>query len=159
MQIFQLYVKPILIYASPSWSPWQRYLLADIESVQRRFTKCLQKLSNLSYSDRLRYLDLLSLKSTHIEADLITTYKIVHNLISIVLNEVGLSLSKNKTRSARRKFEHKVHHSNIIASKYMHKLTPFWKSLPDGLITANKLSAFKKQIRSWLKDIDFNFIN
>ena len=57
------------MYASPSWSPWH----ADKESFQRRFTKRLQELSNLSYSDRLRYLELLSLESTRIEADLITT--------------------------------------------------------------------------------------
>ena len=30
MQIFQLFVKPILMSASPSWSPWQRYLRTDI---------------------------------------------------------------------------------------------------------------------------------
>ena len=30
-----IYVKPILMYTSPSWLPWQRYLHADIESAQR----------------------------------------------------------------------------------------------------------------------------
>ena len=51
--------------------------------------KHLQRLSNLSYLDCLRYLKLLSLESAHVEADLITTYKIVLYLISVSLNYVG----------------------------------------------------------------------
>ena len=108
--------------------------------------KRLQGLSNLSYSDRLCHLELFSLESTYIEADLISTYKIVHNLIGVLLNDIGLSLFKNKTRSAGHKFEHKMHHSKIIVSKYMHKL--LWNSLPDRLITANKLSTFINQFDS-----------
>ena len=74
--------------------------------------KHLRGLSELSYSDRLRHLELLYLVLTHIEADLITTFKIVHNLIGVSLNDVGLSLNRNKTRRAGRKFElrPKVYH-------------------------------------------------
>ena len=52
-----------------------------------------------------------------------------------------------------------MQHSNIIASKYMHRQPPLRNSLPDGILTVNKLSNFNKQIRSWLKDIDFNFVD
>ena len=38
MQIFQLYVKPILMYTSPLRSPWQGYIRADKEFIQKRFT-------------------------------------------------------------------------------------------------------------------------
>ena len=88
-----------------------------------------------------------------------STYKIVHNLISFLHNNIGLSFSSNKTRNARCKLEHKVQYSNIIASKYMHRLAPLWNSLPGELLIVNKLSTFKEQIRSWLKDIDFNFMD
>ena len=104
------------------------------------------------------YKELLSLESTSIQADLFTTYKIVHNLIGVFLNDVGLGLSRNKTRSVGRKIEHKVHHSNIISSKYMLRHPPLWNSLPDGLITAKQLPTFKKQMQFWFKDIDSNFI-
>ena len=99
----------------------------------------------------------MSLESTHIETDLNTTYKIAQNLIDVSLIDVGLSLPRNKTRSAGRKFEHKVHHSNIMASKYMHRLYPIWNSLLDGLVTANKSYTVTKQFRSLIKDIVSNF--
>lgn len=53
---FCVFVRPILEYASPVWSP---YLVADIdhvESVQRVFTKRLPGFSHMSYTDRLRAL-------------------------------------------------------------------------------------------------------
>jgi len=51
---FVVYVRPLLEYTSSVWSP---YLLKDIkrvESVQRRFTKRLCGMSNLSYASRLK---------------------------------------------------------------------------------------------------------
>ena len=57
------------------------------KKIYKAFAKTI---SNLSYSDHLHHLELglLSLESTHIEADLITTYKIVHNVIGVSLNDV-----------------------------------------------------------------------
>ena len=53
---FITYVRPLLEYASPVWSPSLAshiYLINEIESVQRSFTKRLPGMRTLSYSDRL----------------------------------------------------------------------------------------------------------
>jgi len=47
---FVTYVRPILQYCSPVWSPHRIDLINRLEDVQRRFTKKLNGLANLSYA-------------------------------------------------------------------------------------------------------------
>jgi len=55
----------------------------DIESVQRRFTKRLRFLNNMSHSQRLMTLGLETLEVRRSHQDLLLTYKIVFGLINI----------------------------------------------------------------------------
>ena len=59
---FITYVRPLLEYTSPVWSPSHIYLINEIESVQRSFTKRLPGMRTLSYSDRLKRLELQTLE-------------------------------------------------------------------------------------------------
>jgi len=77
LQAFKTYVRPLLEYNSAVWSP---HLLKDIniiENVQRRFTKRLRGLYNMSYDERLSYLQLERLEARRIRTDVITAYKII----------------------------------------------------------------------------------
>ena len=51
---FKSYVAPIATYCSQVWSPLLRQDVNAIEKVQRRYTKYLHGMSNLSYDDRLK---------------------------------------------------------------------------------------------------------
>ena len=70
---FQCYIIPIIVYASPTWSPSLAKDAEIIELVQRRFTKCLLVMRNLSYKERLNNLNALSLKNRKILADIVLT--------------------------------------------------------------------------------------
>jgi len=75
------YVRPLLEYAACVWSPYQLDDIAQIESVQRRFTKRLPGLSNTS--DRLAVLGLRSLQLRRLHRDFIYTYKIIFGLVDL----------------------------------------------------------------------------
>ena len=57
MRAFNTYVRPLLEYASPVWSPQYNYMLDKTESVQRRFIKRLPGYSALDYPTRLTLLE------------------------------------------------------------------------------------------------------
>jgi len=81
LRAFKTYVRPLLEYNSPVWSP---HLLKDIdllENVQRRFTKRLRGMHNLSYNERLLKLNIERLEARRLRTDAITTYKIIFGLI------------------------------------------------------------------------------
>ena len=62
VSFFKTYIRPILEYNCEVWSP---YLIQDIdrlENVQRRFSKRIKGLHDLSYHDRLKICKLESLE-------------------------------------------------------------------------------------------------
>ena len=71
--------------------PRQKYLHADIESIKKIYGTFARSKQSPDHS---HHLELMSLESAHVEFDLIATYKIVHILIGVSLNDVGLSLYK-----------------------------------------------------------------
>jgi len=70
-------------YNSEIWSPSTKQDIDSVEKVQRRFTKCLHGLHNISYTDRLERLGLQSLELRHLHSDLTLCYKIVFGLVLI----------------------------------------------------------------------------
>ena len=49
MKAFCTYVRPLLEYSTPVWSPHYQYLILKIENVQRAYTKRLTGMNNLNY--------------------------------------------------------------------------------------------------------------
>ena len=75
VRAYKVYVRPILEYCSPVWSPYLLHEVDEIERVQRYFTCRLQGLKSFSYTDRLFLLDLESLESRRLKADLTMYFK------------------------------------------------------------------------------------
>jgi hypothetical protein len=86
IRAFKTYVRPLVEYASPVWSPVSRAQIDKLEKVQRRFTKRLSGLRNMTYSARLQYLSLHSLERRRLNYDLMC-YKIVHGMVDVNLSD------------------------------------------------------------------------
>jgi len=57
--------------------------IESVERVQRRFTKRLPGLRNMSYDHRLKFLDVPSLELRRLRADLYWCYKILFGLVAV----------------------------------------------------------------------------
>ena len=90
INLYKTYIRPIMEYNSPIWTP---NLIQDnnrVESVQRYFTRRLCQNNNIKYQDynhRLQILNLESLKTRRIKQDIILMYKIYHSLIDIKFSD------------------------------------------------------------------------
>ena len=80
---FITFVFLILEYASHTWNPFTHKSVKDLEHVHRHFTSRIPALKRLSYSERLAFLNLDSLKIRRLKSDLILYYKIFNNLVCI----------------------------------------------------------------------------
>jgi len=83
VKAFCTFVRPTLEYCSVVWSPGFKKDIHRLEAVQRRFTKRLAGLHNMSYWDRLDYLNLDSLYNRRIKSDFLMTYKILNGQVDV----------------------------------------------------------------------------
>ena len=98
IRVFLVYVRPILEYCSVVWSPCTKKDIDCIEKVQRQFTKRLPGLKSMSYTDRLKCLDLTTLELRRLHLDLIFCYKIVFGMVAIKFSDIFEFSHVSKTR-------------------------------------------------------------
>ena len=136
IRAFKTYVRPMLEYASQTWSPYLTYQNDLIESVQRSFTKRLPGFNNLSYMDRLAKLNLQNLEQRRLLADLKMCYNIVHGLTCLNFDDFFVFSQYLSTRGHRFKLIVPISKSNIRKYFFAARVVPIWNSLPEKLVTA-----------------------
>jgi hypothetical protein len=146
--LYRTYVRPLLEYNSPVWSPHSVNLTVAIERVQKYFTKRLTGLHNLSYAERLEVLNLPSLSSRRIRADLTLMYKIMHNLVDPELSKLfqlksSVSTTTMFTRGNTLKLNQPKPRTDMLKYAFYCRVVKYWNNLPDNICTALSLSSFK----------------
>ena len=85
--LYKSLVRPHLKYANVVWGPTFVTDLNIIESVQRRATRYVPDVSDLSYHNRPLNLNLPTLSFRRFRADMIMTYNVLHNNVGLNPNE------------------------------------------------------------------------
>jgi len=88
LTVYKTPVRPHLEYCTVAWSPHYVKDKVLLERVQRRFTRMVPDLKELSYPDRLKKLDLWSLEERRVRADLIEVYKGIHGLSALPFDDL-----------------------------------------------------------------------
>ncbi len=79
-RLFTALVHPHLEYGNTIWNPRFKLDEQAVEKVQRRATKLVPSIRDLPYTERLRQLELPSLKHRRLRGDLIQVYKILNGI-------------------------------------------------------------------------------
>ena len=96
-ELFVSHIRPLITFASPVWNTGYVGDEKKLESVQRRWTKQVRGFSELHYSDRLKKLNLTSIKGRLQRADIILCWKIFHGKCFIKPEQL-FTMSTNTTR-------------------------------------------------------------
>jgi hypothetical protein len=151
---FITYIRPILEYNSNVWNPPQKYLIDQLENVQRRFTKRVPSLKNFSYPERLGILGLEPLELRRLRCDLIQYFKIFNNLTSLnpadyfTVHQPSLS-SRASSSILIKPFKQ----PNYVLSSFFYRAIDCWNSLPVILKQSKTLNVFRHN----LKSVDLSF--
>lgn len=101
--LYTAYVRSILDYACPIWSPFYAIHINRIERIQKKFTSYLHykfKKSTGSYSQSCRLYDLLTLRERRLLMDMSLLFDIVNGKIDspILLSQIAFNTPKFRTR-------------------------------------------------------------
>ena len=148
LRIYKTLIRPHLEYCVQLWNPAAEHgnwsLILRIESVQRRFTRMIEEVGLLPYSERLRILGLTTLAERRSRGDLIEVYKASQGLsqLSGVLNfsRSGLNILCKQGKCKDSKI-------NRVRRNFLNdRVTLFWNKLPTEVKISSSLNVFKSNL-------------
>jgi len=148
IRAFTTYVRPILEYCTVAWNPTLKKDIEILEKVQRRFTKRIPGLKDLTYCQRLARLKLDSLELRRVRLDLMFTYKLVFGLTDLKLSDFFLLRSDAKSRGHRYKLFLPGCSSTTRHNYFTHRVARIWNNLPENSTNFSSLALFKRSLSS-----------
>ena len=143
---FITYVRPLVEYASPVWSPSHIYLINEIESVQRSFTKRLPGFADLTYSERLSNLKLQTLEHRRLISDLILCYNAVRGFNALNIDSFFKFSNNTTLRGHPYRFIMPLVKINVRRFFLSHRIINIWNSLPSDIVSLPNTVQFKKSL-------------
>ena len=142
MNIYKTYIRPLMEYCAPLWNMGYIGDVRSLERVQRRWTKSVLGLGEMSYQSRLLTLDLFSFQGRLLRGDMILVWKIFNCECSISPEQVFIMDS-----SATRGHDYKIFMSrfNLDTRKYFFsvRVIQSWNSLSRDTVGSTTLANFK----------------
>ena len=143
LKLYKALVRPHLEYGNIVWNPFLKRQSIAIERVQRRATRLLKECQGLTYAERLKYLDLHSLKGRRLRGDLIEAFKIFNDENQTYPAQFFPSAPYTNTRNSDRKIYKEHCHTNIRKNYFRFRITNHWNSLKPNLKFAHDTNTFK----------------
>ena len=156
-------VRTHLDYAISVWSPYKIKHIEMIENVQRRCTRGLPYLKDLSYPERLKKLNLPTLAYRRLRGDMIEIYKIIKG----IYDKESASFLKMWTDIAQwdigRGHDMRLYLQRSIKpvrkNSFGVSIVNIWNNLPENVVNSPNVNIFKNRLdKHWEnQEIVFNY--
>ena len=143
--LFKSLMRPHLEYGALIWNPRLKRDITELEKVQRRAAFQVPQLKCLSYENRLRKLQLPTLRYRRLRGDMIETYTLLRDIYDPIFSKLLDPVEKSKTRGHRFKLPKKSAKNNIKGHVFSHTIVNDWNSLPEDVVSA---PTFKNRLDS-----------
>ena len=144
--LYKSLVRSHLEYANSVWHPKRKTDVDKLERVQKRATKLIPELAKKPYDERLRILNLPTLKYRRYRGDMIELFKMIkgiYNPMCIPCVEFR-ELSEDLIRT-RLLIQHHCHY-DLRKFNFTNRVIPIWYSLSDHVVSAEKVNTFKNRL-------------
>ena len=146
LNIFTTHIRPNLEYGSCIWNCGYMGDTRSLESVQRRWTKKITGLRDLSYAQRLRRLDLFSVQGRLLRADLIQVWKIFNRDCALEPTQLFLRANFNRRGHSLKLYLPRAD-VNCRRRFFAIRVINDWNSLSNDAVTASSLNRFKALLK------------
>ena len=162
-QLYVAFVRPHLEYAVTAWCPYVKKDAKILEKVQRRATKLVHELKNLSYEQRLKKLSLTTLETRRKRGDLIEFYKIATGMSSVNWNNpnkwcrsMGNEGPAGGIRGHQLRLTKQITKCKQRENFFTNRIANEWRELPAHIVNSKSKDAFKNRIDKYLNLIQKN---
>ena len=156
LNIYLANIRPKLEYASTLWNTGYAGDLRKLERVQRRWTRKMRGLENLSYPERLHRLNLFSVKGRLLRADLIMVWKIFNSKCAISPEQLFV-MSSFTYRGHNLKIYKPIIRLDIRKRSFACRIIADWNALSTTTVNSLTVESFKKHLQADLGHKLFEF--
>ena len=148
--LFKTIVRPHLEYGNIIWGPFNKGDQKLVERVQRRATKMVDSIRQLSYPERLRQLGLPSLHYRRRRGDMIAVYQVLHGGMDIPPDLLLARNDSGRTRGHQWKLNKPRATTLTRRNSFSVRTINDWNALPASVVSSESLNVFKARLdRHW----------
>ena len=149
--LYKAIVIPHLEYCIQAWRPYRKKDIDTLERIQRRATKMIPELRDLSYEERLKECGLTTLETRRLRGDQIEVFKILNGYENIDRN-MFFSLKKDsRTRGHEVKLVKDQCRLDIRKHSFAQRTINEWNKLSTDCVTASSVNMFKNKVDTYLR--------
>ena len=158
LQLYKSLIRSRVEYSCPLWDPSMIHDIQTIESIQREFTRRISGMSELSYWERLKQLDLQSLQRRRERYTIIHVWKLINNICP---NDINMEFKKHPRLGIRAVIptlntQATKAASTLYDNSFAVKAAKLWNILPKHITCNNQLDSFKASLGTFLKSVPDN---
>ena len=154
--LFKTLVRPILEYGNSVWSNGLKKYKNLVENVQRKLTKHITGLQDISYEDRLKIIKLPSLEYRLLRGDMIQVFKIANNYYDPVTTHSIFKFSNNsRLRGHNFKIIKKSTNKSKYSNFFTNRVVNTWNNLPCSVVNAKSINDFKNLIDKHFNELQY----
>ena len=148
--LYKAIVRPHLEYCMQAWRPYRKKDIDTLEHIQRRATKMIPELRDLSYEEHLKECGLTTLETRRLRGDQIEVFKILNGYENIDRN-MFFSLKKDsRTRGHEVKLVKDQCRLDIRKHSFSQRTINEWNKLSTDCVTASSVNMFKNKVDTYL---------
>ena len=153
--LYKAIVRPHLEYCIQAWRPYRKKDIDTLERIQRRATKMIPELRDLSYEERLKECGLTTLETRRLRGDQIEVFKILNGYENIDRN-MFFSLKKDsRTRGHEVKLVKDQCRLDIRKHSFSQRTINEWNKLSTDCVTASSVNMFKNKVDTYLRRVGY----
>ncbi|KAF2346656.1 Reverse transcriptase domain [Trinorchestia longiramus] len=151
LPLYKASVRPHLEYAVQFWSPTLRKNINKMEKIQRKATKMIPELRNLSYERRLQRLEIIFLEQRKLRGLLIETFKYLNGLNNVTLEGLFVRDGNVRTRNNGQKLLLRNFTTYQAMNFFPVKIAATWNQLPENIVSAGTVNTLKNRLdKFWI---------
>ena len=160
LDLYKCMVRPILEYCNSVWSPYLKKHHTMLEKIQRRATKMISGMETLSYSERLKVLQITTLYYRRQRQDMLQVYRIIEGIDCLEFDSF-FQFNRSITRGSSKKLIKPRATSSYKLNSFSHRVINLWNELPEFVVQSKTINEFKSNLsiqwnnKAFKYEIDF----
>ena len=148
--LYKAIVRPHLEYCIQTWRPYRKKDIDKLERIQRRATKMISELRDLSYESRLLQCGLTTLETRRLRGDQIEVFKIVNSYEDFDRNMFFKLKEGSRTRGHKAALFKEQCRLDMRKYSSSERVINEWNKLPNDCVNASRVNMFKNRIDRYL---------